>query len=146
MNKKKTSYLTDSIVIIFFVLIDLITKHIFYNQRVWEQLLLLEPAINRGISFSMNMSWGLVIIMTLIALIVFVVMYYRKMFPTIAIILLISWTLGNFYDRIVYDWVRDFLVFPSWFIFNVADMLLFVGMAIAFLYLIQHNKYQDKPL
>ena len=140
MNKKNTYYLIDIISIFTFVVIDLITKYVFYNNRLWEEFFLLEPAINRWISFSMNMSWGLIIGMTIVALALFIVMYDKKMFPRMAIILLIAWTLGNLYDRIIYYGVRDFLVFPSWFIFNVADVLLFVGMAIAFVHLIQHNK------
>jgi lipoprotein signal peptidase len=53
-------------------------------------------------------------------------------------------TLGNMYDRIVYDGVRDFLVMPDMFIFNVADVLLTVGMLFAIYHMFAHP--QEKKM
>lgn len=96
--------------------------------------------MNRWISFSMNMSLELVIVMTIFALLLFVYMYIKKIFPTIAIILLLWWTLGNLYDRVVYDGVRDFIVIPNWFICNIADIFLFIGMVVACIYILMEKK------
>jgi len=55
---------------------------------------------------------------------------------SVALGLILAGTLGNLYDRVVFDGVRDFLYFYwiNWPVFNVADCCLVVG---AFLLLVQ---------
>jgi len=53
-------------------------------------------------------------------------------------------TLGNMYDRVIYGGVRDFLVMPGMFIFNVADILLSVGMIFALYHMFTHP--QEKKM
>lgn len=118
------------------VMIDLWTKYWFFNKQRWADTFFLEPAMNTGISFSMDMSLPLVIIMTVIAIGLFGFMYIKKLFPRLAIIFLFAWTLGNLYDRVVYDGVRDFIVIPEWFICNVADVFLSLWMCLAILSMI----------
>ena len=92
--------------------------------------------MNNGISFSLAVSSLIVLPMTIISLLFFSYIYSNKIFPRWSLILLFAGTLGNFYDRIVYDGVRDFLVFPHRFIFNLADILLFVGIVWACIYML----------
>lgn len=133
-------FLKDVLTLLLLIVIDLVSKYLFFNQRIWAESFFLEPAMNTGISFSMDMSLEIVIVMTIVALLLFGYMYVRELFPKIAIILLLWWTLGNLYDRVVYDGVRDFIVVPDWFICNVADIFLFVGMVWACYYLLMDHK------
>ncbi len=126
--------LTDVVYLIVLIIVDLVSKYLFYNQWIGKNSFWLEPAINMGVSFSFNVSYLLVIPLSLFVLVWFFYLYRYKSFPHISTILLAAWTVGNLYDRIVYDGVRDFLVMPQWFIFNIADVFLSTGMIIAFLY------------
>lgn len=110
------------------LLLDLWTKYLFYDLGLYRDTFLLEPILNIWISFSWKISYSIVLPFSLIALFWFVYLYYHKSFSKIAIILLATGTIWNFYDRVVYGWVRDFLVMPWMFIFNVADILLTIGM------------------
>ncbi|MGL4422151.1 MAG: signal peptidase II, partial [Gemmataceae bacterium] len=51
---------------------------------------------------------------------------------SMALGLILGGTLGNFYDRVVFGGVRDFLYFYKieWPVFNIADCCLVVGAAI----------------
>ncbi len=136
----KQTIAQDILTVIVLIWLDLVSKYLFFNQRIWADTFFLEPAMNRGISFSMDMSLSLVIMMTVIALGLFSFMYIKKIFPNIILILLIAGTMGNLYDRIVYDGVRDFFVIPHWFICNGADIFLFFGMIWACVYLLVIDK------
>ena len=117
---------------IFLVFIDLGTKYIFYNNQWGKNYSFIEPAMNMWISFSFDVPYILVIPLSFIVLFGFLYFYRYKIFSNIAIILLVAGTVGNLYDRVVYDGVRDFLVMPNMFIFNIADILLSLGILIAF--------------
>lgn len=107
---------------------DLLTKYLFFNKRYLEDLFFIEPALNKGISFSLAFPLDMVILLSVVALCMFVVMYIKKSLYYGALLLLMAGTVGNMYDRLVYDGVRDFLVLPDWFIFNFADVRLTCGM------------------
>ena len=66
--------------------------------------------------------------------------------------MLLAGVLGNFYDRIVYGHVRDMIhIFPRWpnlypWVFNVADSLLCVGVALMLVYsFVYGEKQSDEP-
>jgi signal peptidase II len=59
----------------------------------------------------------------------------RELWLTVALGLILGGTLGNFYDRVVFGGVRDFLYFYwiEWPVFNFADCCLVVGAALLLL-------------
>jgi signal peptidase II len=124
------------------VSVDLASKYFFYDLEMWKHSYRLEPVMNIGISFSWSVPYRLVIPLSLVALGWFFYLYHYKLFSKIVILLLIAWTLGNLYDRILFGGVRDFLVLPDMFIFNIADVFLSVGMCIAIYHVlfVQKNK------
>lgn len=131
-NTISRSWLWIVCTIVLLIALDLLTKYLLYNQAIGSQFALLEPAMNYGISFSIQVPYMIVIPLSIIAVVAFLYLYRYKSFPLWAMILLVAGTMGNLYDRIVYSGVRDFLVFPDWFIFNLADVFLFVGILIVF--------------
>lgn len=135
----KQKIIRDLLFIFILLWWDLFTKYIFFNQQIWSSFFLIEPAMNNGISFSLAVSSLVVLPMTIVSLLFFSYMYNNKIFPRWSLVLLFAGTLGNFYDRIVYDGVRDFLVFPGRFIFNLADIFLFIGIVGVCIYMLWWN-------
>jgi signal peptidase II len=93
---------------------------------------------NKGIAFglfSMNESMIYNIITIIIGIIIIVILYsmwrndnVQRYFLT----LIAGGALGNFYDRIIYTAVPDFIDLHfngfHWFVFNVADIFITVGI------------------
>ena len=93
---------------------------------------------NEGVAFgllSFNESFGynLVTIIIAIVIIVLIVMLLNaKKFKRLAFLCVIGGALGNFYDRVVFNAVPDFIDFHigefHWFIFNIADIFITIGV------------------
>jgi len=132
-----------------FAFVDIMTKYIVewnmsVNQRVdvipnffsWHYV------INTGAAFGLGAGtpWAMILfyIITPLALIGFFAFLYffrgQSKWARISFAAIIAGTLGNFWDRIFYSGVRDFIAFQfgSWQapIFNIADIFLVVGVAI----------------
>lgn len=120
--------------------IDLWTKYLLYDLEWYQESYRFEPVMNMGISFSWQVPYGVVIPLSLIAIWGFIYLYQHKSFSKIAILFLVAWTLGNLYDRVVYQGVRDFLVMPWLFIFNIADIFLTLGFTFALIYVYNQKK------
>ena len=132
------------IFIIFFL--DRVTK--FYVIYLGEKYL--DPEIfnssflnifliwNKGIafglfSFDQNSLYNLVtiIIIIIISVLIFLIIKSEK-FKKYSYILVAGGALGNLFDRIVYNAVPDFIDIHynqfHWFIFNVADIFITIGI------------------
>ena len=135
-RKLITSREVISFILVLSVLLwlDLWTKYLFYNLALYKDAFLIEPVINTGISFSLDVSYLIVLPFSLLALCWFAYLYYYKSLSSIVTLLLIAGTLWNLYDRIVYDGVRDFIVMPWLFVFNLADTFLSIGIVMFILY------------
>jgi lipoprotein signal peptidase len=120
--------------------LDLGTKYLFYDLGIYKDLFLIEPIINMGISFSLDVSYFIVLPFSLLALWWFIYLFYYKSFPSIITLLLIAGTLWNLYDRVVYEGVRDFIVMPWLFVFNIADIFLTLGITWALIYVYNQKK------
>ena len=93
---------------------------------------------NKGIAFgllSMNESIVynfITIIIGIIILIIFVMMYKNDNIKSFFLAFVAGGALGNFYDRIVYTAVPDFIDIHfqgfHWFVFNVADIFITIGV------------------
>ena len=93
---------------------------------------------NKGIAFgllSMNESIVynfITIIIGIIILIIFVMMYKNDNIKSFFLAFVAGGALGNFYDRIVYTAVPDFIDIHfqgiHWFVFNGADIFITIGV------------------
>jgi signal peptidase II len=62
--------------------------------------------------------------------------------------LILAGTLGNLYDRLVFNGVRDFLYWSRWFewpVFNIADFCLVCGVILLTLQALFHAKPETAP-
>ncbi len=135
----KYKYYIDLLLFLVLLSLDLVSKYVFYDQALYQSLYLVEPVMNMGISFSRSVSYNIVIPLSFIALCFFCYYYYKQSFPPMIMILLITWTLWNLYDRLVYGWVRDFIVMPWRFVYNIADVLLSMWVIWAVYILLKHK-------
>ena len=93
---------------------------------------------NKGIAFgllSMNESIVynfITIIIGIIILIIFFMMWKNDSIQAFFLALVAGGALGNFYDRMVYTAVPDFIDIHfqgfHWFVFNVADIFITIGV------------------
>ncbi len=122
---------------------------------------------NTGAAFSFlaDKEWSQTLfkILTVIISIVFIGVYVyavlnNKKFLGIIFIVILAGAFGNFYDRMVFGYVRDFIgfIFGSYKfpVFNVADICLTVGVALYFVWFFfldknaifkRKNGKEDKP-
>ena len=147
MNKAKLkSFFLNFIILITIFLIDRISK--LYILKLAEvensvdiyvtSYLNLFLIWNKGIAFgllSINESLIYNIITVIIGLIITVILFMIWKNDNIKryfLVLIAGGALGNFYDRVVYSAVPDFIDLHyqefHWFVFNVADMFITVGV------------------
>jgi signal peptidase II len=107
---------------------------------------------NKGIAFgllSMNESMIYNTITLIIGIIIIVILFMLWRNDNIQryfLVLIVGGALGNFYDRIIYTAVPDFIDLHfngfHWFIFNVAD--IFITLGVIFLILLELFDKKDR--
>jgi signal peptidase II len=121
------------------IALDRITKHLVRSHIGYLQSRSVIPGVlrlvhyrNTGVAFNFLSGAGpVVIVVELLALLALVVYFARH--PTrrglwIPTGLLVGGALGNLLDRLLDGSVTDFIKFPDWPAFNVADMAITVGV------------------
>ena len=107
---------------------------------------------NEGIAFglfSFSETYFYNLISIIIAIIIFalLIMIIRSEgLKRFLLIFILGGALGNFYDRLIYKAVPDFIDFHvndfHWFIFNVADIFISIGVFFVILYEIIDNNLE----
>ena len=148
----KNFYLNFSIVLFIF-LIDRISKlyvihqdKLNFNSEIYSSKFLNIHLIwNEGIAFGLfsfieDYLYDFLTFLILIVIIFIIFMIWKSdLLRKYALLLVLGGALGNFYDRIIYRAVPDFIDFHignfHWFIFNVAD--IFITSGILFMIIIE---------
>lgn len=107
------------------LIIDLITKYLFYDMAYLPQIR--EATFNTGISFSISINQIIVEIITIAFIIWIWIFYYNQKVNAVVAGLLIAGALGNLIDRILLGWVRDFIWLGFGPVFNMADIYITFG-------------------
>ena len=120
-----------------------------YSQIFSSKFLDIHLIWNEGIAFgllSSSETYFYNLISTIIAIIIFILflMIIRsKGLKKLLLISILGGAIGNFYDRMVYKAVPDFIDFHindfHWFIFNIADIFISLGVFFMILYEIIDN-------
>ena len=146
LNKIFKNYYLETILILILFFLDRISKlfvihqdKLNFNSEIYSSKFLNIHLIwNEGIAFglfSFNENYlynGLTFLIFLV--IIFIIFMIRKSDPLrkYALLLVLGGALGNFFDRIIYKGVPDFIDFHinnfHWFIFNVADIFITIGV------------------
>ena len=144
-NANKTFFINLIIILSIFVLDRLSKLYIIYLDKInngseifQSKFLNIYLIWNEGIAFGLFSldDKHLYNILTLIILIVIIIISYlvakNKGFKRYSLIFILGGAIGNFFDRIFYKAVPDFIDFHignfHWFIFNVSDIFITVGV------------------
>ena len=128
-------FLSDRISKIYVIYLD---KKLNGSEIFSSKFLNISLIWNEGIAFGL-FSFNekifyniLTTIILVIILIIFFMIIQSKGFKKYSLLMILGGALGNFFDRIYYKAVPDFIDFHvgnfHWFIFNVADILITLGV------------------
>ena len=102
-------------------------------------------------SFNKNYLYNLLTILIVIVIFIILIMIIKSEgFKRYALSMIFGGAVGNLYDRIFYSAVPDFIDFHikdfHWFIFNVADIFITIGVIIMILSEFRGNKLKNEAL
>ena len=156
----KKKQIVNLLLILFVFFLDRVSKILIINFSQNNdqvdiditQFLNLNLIWNEGIAFGLlsfdeNYGYNFVTIIILCVIIILLMMLHKaKNLNRYALILILGGALGNFFDRLYYSAVPDFIDFHfkgfHWFIFNVADIFITVGIMCLILVELFFNKHE----
>ena len=146
VNKMFKKHLVDFSIIIFIFLIDRASKLLIISSpETYEQygisvtsFLSFNLIWNEGIAFGLfsfdeKLYYDLLtIFICLITIVIIWLMFRSSGFEKLSYIMIIGGSFGNIFDRVFYSAVPDFIDLHinnfHWFIFNVADIFISIGI------------------
>ena len=164
MNLKNLTknYFFDLILIFLIFGIDRISKiYIIYlsdksliSEVFSSKFLNIQLIWNEGIAFGLfsfnrtDLYNLLTVIISIVILIIFIMIIKNNGFKRYSLVMILGGAIGNLYDRVFYRAVPDFIDFHigefHWFVFNIADIFITLGVIFMILLeLIDNNKNND---
>ena len=146
VNRMLKKHLVDFSIIIFIFLIDRVSKLLIINSpETYEQYgISVTSFLNFNLIWNEGIAFGLfsfdeklyynflTIFICLITVVIIWLMFRSSGFEKFSYIMIIGGSLGNICDRIFYSAVPDFIDLHinnfHWFIFNVADIFITIGI------------------
>ena len=142
----KKQFILNSLIIFFIFFLDRLSK--IYILNIVENEGIVDITINSylniilvwnaGIGFGLfqldqAFAYNLItILIFLINLIIIYLLFYSDKLHKIFFSMILGGSLGNFYDRVYYSAVPDFIDLNyngyHWFVFNVADIFISIGI------------------
>lgn len=142
----------DMMTLLVILLVDQVSKYVFFlgdknSIEIIEDFFYITKVKNRGAAWGAfaNKMW-LFYIVSVIAIYFLFKLYKRSenkaSYLKWASLLMLAGTIGNFIDRLYFQYVRDFLNFfifkYDYPVFNVADISLVIGVGLLILFIIKH--------
>ena len=139
-------HLVDFFIIIFIFLIDRVSKLLIISTpETYEQYgVSITPFLNFNLIWNEGIAFGLfsfdeklyynllTLLIILVTVIIIWLMLKSKELEKLCFIMIVGGSLGNIFDRIFYNAVPDFIDIHinnfHWFIFNVADIFITLGI------------------
>ena len=139
-------HLLDFSLIFFIFLIDRVSKILIIDSpETYEKFgMSVTPFLNLNLIWNEGIAFGffsfeeklyynlLTIFIGLITAVIIWLMFKSKGFEKLSFIMIIGGSLGNIFDRVFYSAVPDFIDIHinnfHWFIFNVADIFITLGI------------------
>lgn len=159
MDKKLIKkYLTGFMMVLLLVLLDQFTKYLACTKLADGPVVLIPGVFEFRYITNNGAAWGMLggqqtffIILTSVMLLVMLYIYVKtpvtkRYYPVlITDVLLFSGAVGNFIDRLVNNYVHDFLYFSliDFPVFNVADCYITVSAVLIFVLVLFYYKDDD---
>ena len=128
-------FLFDRITKIYVINLDkkFIGSEIFSSKYLNISLIWNEGIAFGLLSFNEKILYDiLTIIIFLVIIFIFFLIFNSSGFKKFSLLIIVSGAIGNFYDRATYRAVPDFIDFHvgnfHWFIFNIADIFITIGV------------------
>ena len=159
INLSKNFYISLIIIISIFAL-DRIsklyviyeTKKMYATELYASKYLNITLIWNEGIAFGLlsfdqnNLYNLLTSIITLITIVILIMTINSQGVKKYALLMILGGAIGNLFDRIIYKAVPDFIDFHivefHWFIFNVADIFITIGVIFMVLFELNSDNHQ----
>src|SRR5574344_1494240 len=142
------------LIIIVGLILDRVTKiyatNNFIENPVQGPIINLTYLENRGAAFGILQDRRIFFILITVVIVLYLLYYFYKSYKTnpnilnIALAMIISGALGNFYDRLINVYVVDFIEFSfiNFPVFNIADIFVTLGCALMIIYIIFIHDYK----
>jgi signal peptidase II len=117
------------------IVLDQITKLIFSSRDFFLGFLHVHPVKNYGLGFGLNFGTLINLIVIAVALVFFIFYYFThhrqlSFFSKSILALILAGALSNIIDRLYLGYARDFLDIGLGFTFNLADVMIVVGLVL----------------
>ena len=160
INLSKSFYISLITVLVIFIL-DRITKlYVIYesdkllnNELFISKYLNITLIWNNGIAFGFfsldqgNLYNVLTAIISIITIIILIMIINSRGIKKYALLIILGGALGNLFDRVIYKAVPDFIDFHiaefHWFIFNVADIFITIGVIFMIIFELNSNNKEN---
>jgi signal peptidase II len=147
------NFFNNLIFIILIFTLDRITKIyvIYFSDKLNNSELFLSKYLNISLTWNEGIAFGLfsfnqnylynflTLIIFFVIFVIFIMIIKSEGIKKYALSMIFGGALGNFYDRIIFKAVPDFVDFHiedfHWFVFNVAD--IFITLGVIFMILIE---------
>ncbi len=156
----RKKFIINSFLVLIIFLIDRISKiYVIYLDKKFpgseifsSKYLNISLIWNDGIAFGL-LSFDQESLYNLLTILIFLIIFFILVIiikssglNQFALIMILGGALGNFFDRILYKAVPDFIDFHvgnfHWFIFNVAD--IFITMGVIFMIIFELSNKEEK--
>ncbi len=129
------------------ILIDQVTKLIFWSRDFLIGGLHFHPVKNSGLGFGFDFGLLPNIIILAASMVYFIYTYFRYdrqlgFVTHVGFALILAGALSNIIDRLYLGYVRDFLDLGLGFTFNLADVMIVLGLIMI---LFKSNKHEIYP-
>ena len=142
---KNINYIYSMLIVIIIFFIDRISKNMIINyQEENDNVVYINDFINLDLVWNTGIGFGLLssnsdLIYNLLSLLIFLIIIFliylvfkANSIDKTLFSIVIGGAIGNFYDRIVYFAVPDFIDIHyqniHWFTFNIADIFISIGI------------------
>ncbi len=141
--------LVSFVVITIIFLLDRISKNKIINSELIENNLYVNNFLNFDLTWNTGIGFGffssnsqmiynsITFFIGIVIIAIFFMLLKSKLIDKLLFALILGGALGNFYDRITYFAVPDFIDFHyqnfHWFTFNIADIFISLGIIILLL-------------
>jgi len=162
LNYFKKNFVINLIFIFLIFSLDRISKIyiIYLNKKYYDSVIFQSKYLNIDLMWNEGIAFGLLsfnradlynfltIIILGVILIIFIMAIKNIGLKRYSLIMILGGAIGNLYDRVFSRAVPDFIDFHigefHWFVFNIADIFITLGVIFMILFeLIDNNKNKD---